>query len=142
MCSQRALRAVICLILIIGVSGCGRVPATNTIAVQAQRPDGQLSAILVKRELKVALSADEFFLILVPHKKNVDEAISESDIGDSAAFVATSADKVRLQWLNNDTLIVECNSCGLKPIDIEKKVDQVAQTRIAYRGFPRGTAYE
>jgi hypothetical protein len=84
----------------------------------------------------------EFFLIVIPSSQNPEEAINARHLGDSSALVATRSDKVRLRWQSNDALLVICDSCGLEPIDIEKKLDHVGSIKIIYQGFPEHTAFE
>jgi len=109
---------------------------------KAQSPDGTLSAILVDRYYHAALSSDEFFVIVISNGQDVVEAINARDIGDPAPLVATRAEKVRLRWQSNDTLLVICDSCGLEAIDINKKLDHVGSVKIIYQGFPEHTAYQ
>ena len=123
------------------LAGCKPAPMTNTLVDRAQSPDGKSSAILVDRYYHAARVSDGFFLIVIPSSQNVDEAVNAPDIGDSSALVATWASKVRLRWQSNDTLLVICDSCGLKPIDVSKKLDHIGTTKIVFVGFPEHTAY-
>jgi len=113
----------------------------NTVVAKAESPDGTLVAVLVDPYYQVARVADGFFLIVVPNGQDVNLAISARDIGDSSALVATWANKVQIRWQDNSTLLVICDSCGLRAIDISKKLDHIGPTRIIYQGFPKGTAY-
>lgn len=135
------LAARCCLFLLILLVGCRPAPTTNTVVARVQSPDGKTSAILVDRYYHIARVSDGFFLILVPRNQNASEAINARDIGNSSVLVATWASKVQLRWQSNDTLLVICNSCGLKPIDISKKSNNLGSVKIIYRGFPEHTAY-
>lgn len=123
------------------LTGCKPAPMTNTIVAQAQSSDGRFKAILVERYLRVARVSNGFFLIVTPADQNPAEAINVRDLGGSSALVATRADKVKLRWQNNNTLLVVCDSCGLQAIDISKKLDHIGNTKIVYQGFPEHTAY-
>jgi len=127
--------------LFAGLAGCKPVPVTNTVVDMAKSPDEKTSAILVDRYYHAARISDEFFLILIPSSQNIDEVVKARHIGDSSALVATWASKVRLHWQSNDTLLVTCDSCGLRPIDISKKLDHIGSFKIIYLGFPEHTAY-
>ncbi len=85
--------------------------------------------------------SDGFFLILVPSSQSASEAINARNIGNSAVLIATWASKVQLEWKDNNTLIVLCNSCGLKAIDISRKLDHRGNIKVVYEGFPEHTAY-
>lgn len=131
-----------CLALVAAMTGCASAPATNTVVASARSPDGSHLALLVDRYYHAALTSDGFFLIVVAGDRSVDEAINARNIGDSAALVATWANKVKLHWLSDKTLLVICNSCGLKPIDIVKRADHAGSTKILYQGFPKHTAFK
>jgi hypothetical protein len=79
-------------------------------------------------------------LIVIPSGQDANEAVNARHIGDSSALVAIWAGKVQLRWLSGDALLVVCDSCGLKPIDISKKLDHIGTIKIVYQGFPVGTA--
>lgn len=130
------------LLLIAALAVSCRAPQNNTIVAKAVSPDGKLRAVLVDRYIRAALSSDEFFLVVEDSQVNMKHSITDPDIGDRAALIATGAEKVGLQWQNIDTLAVICDACGLKAIDISKKLDHVGGTRLIYRGFPKGTAYD
>lgn len=138
---SRSSFMVLCLLLLTVLIGCKPAPMTNTIIAKVQSPDGKSYALLVDRYYQAARVADEFFLIVIPTSQNPNEAITARRIGDSSALVATSASKVQLRWQSNNTLFVICDSCGLKPIDVSKKLDHVGATKIVYQGFPEHTAY-
>jgi hypothetical protein len=129
------------LFLASALVSCKPAPMTNTVVAEATSPDGKSSALLVDRYYQAALAADEFFLIVIPRSQRTDQAINARHIGDRAALVATWASKVRLRWGSNDTLLVSCDSCGLKPIDISKRLDHIGSVKIVYQGFPEHTAY-
>jgi hypothetical protein len=129
------------LALFVTLIGCKPAPMTNIVIAQAQSPDRKSTAILVDRYVHAARVSDGFFLIVVPSHQNLTEAINAQNIGDSSALVATSANKVQLRWQNNGTLLVVCDSCGLRAIDISKKLDHIGSTKIVYQGFPEHTAY-
>jgi hypothetical protein len=135
------MRVVCCLLLLVFLVGCKPAPMTNTVIVKVQSPDGKSSAILVDRRYQTARMSDEFFLIVIPSSQDANEAVSARHIGDSSALVATWANKVELRWQSTDTLLVICDSCGLKPIDVSKKLDHLGSTKIVYQGFPEHTAY-
>lgn len=136
------LRMTLCCIFLPAVLiGCKAAPTTNTVVAKAQSPDGKTSALLVDRYYHTARVSDGFFLILVPSSQSATEAINARNIGGSAVLIATWASKVQLQWKDNHTLLVVCNSCGLKAIDISKKLDRLGPTTIVYQGFPVHTAY-
>ena len=120
--------------------GCSTAPVTNTVISKAKSPDGKTTAILVDRHYHIARSSDEFFLIVVQSPENTDSAIAVKNIGGRAALVATYASKLQLNWENNSILHAICKSCGMKPIDIEKKLDRLGAIRIVYEGFPAGLA--
>ena len=134
--------ACCCLVFSAVLLSCKPAPQTNTVVDKAQSPDSTLSAILVDRYYHAALSSDEFFVIVISNGQDVVEAINARDIGDPAPLVATRAEKVRLRWQSNDTLLVICDSCGLEAIDINKKLDHVGSVKIIYQGFPEHTAYQ
>ncbi len=136
-----AHRVCCCLGLLALLTSCTPAPMTNTVVTRADSPDGHLSALLVDRYYHAALVSDGFFLILVPRGRSIDSTISAKNIGDAAALVATWASKVRLSWRGNDTLTVLCDSCGLRAIDISKRLDLISGTRILYLRFPEHTAY-
>jgi hypothetical protein len=119
-----------------GLMGCRPAPMTNTVIAQAKSPDGKRNAILVDRYLHAARVSDGFFLIVIPDNQDLTEAINARNIGDSSALVATWADKVQLRWQDTSTLLVVCDSCGLRTIDVLKKLDHVGPTKIIYQGFP------
>jgi hypothetical protein len=96
--------------------------------------------MLVDRYYRTALSSDQFFLIVENQQYTIEYSITDPDIGDRAALVATNADKVKLQWQGNNTLVVVCDACGLEQINIEEKLDHIGNTRLIYRGFPSGKA--
>jgi len=130
-----------CLVSIIALLGCAPAPMKNTVLTKADSPDGKSSALLVDRYYHAARVADEFFLIVIPSNQDADQAINARHIGDSSALVASWASKIRLRWQSKDVLLVICDSCGLKPINISKKLDHIGSTKIVYEGFPRHTAY-
>jgi hypothetical protein len=130
----------ICLPLLVCLLGCKPAPMKNTVVVKAESPDRKSSAVLVDRYYQAARVPDEFFLIVIPSGQDANEAINTRHIGDSSALVAIWASKVQLRWQSADTLLVVCDSCGLKPIDISKKLDHVGSIKIVYQGFPAGTA--
>lgn len=121
--------------------GCKPAQMTNTVAAKASSPDGKSLALLVDRYYHAARISDEYFLIVIPASQNIDQAINPKDIGTSSALVATWASKVQFRWQGNSTLIVICDSCGLKAIDISKKLDHIGPVKIVYQGFPEHTAY-
>jgi hypothetical protein len=129
-----------CCLLLAFAMGCGAAPVTNTVVLRAKSPDGKATAILVDRAYHVARSSDEFFLIVVEFPGNADSAIAVRNIGGRAALVATYATKLQLNWENNSNLHVICKSCGLTPINIEKKLDRLGSIQIVYEGFPAGMA--
>lgn len=133
--------ALCCILLPVVLVGCKDAPTTNTIVAKAQSPNGKTSALLVDRYYHTARVSDGFFLILVPSSQSASEAINARNIGNSAVLIATWASKVQLQWKDNHTLLVVCNSCGLKAIDISRKLDHIGSTKIIYQGFPEHTAY-
>jgi hypothetical protein len=112
----------------------------NTVVMKTDSPDGKSSALLVDRSYQAARVPDEFFLIVIPSGQDANEAVNARHIGDSSALVAIWAGKVQLRWLSGDALLVVCDSCGLKPIDISKKLDHIGTIKIVYQGFPVGTA--
>jgi hypothetical protein len=79
---------------------------TNTVVVKAQNPDRKMTALLVHRSVKIALKADEYFLIVIPSNQQVKEAIADRNIDESSAFIAAWADKVQLRWRGNGTLLI------------------------------------
>ncbi len=129
------------LLVFATLAGCRQPPMTNTVVSQAQSPDGRSTALLVDRYLQAARVADGFFLIVIPAGQDAKEAVNARNIGDTAVLVATSAEKVHLRWRDANTLLVICDSCGLNPINIAKKLGQAGATRIIYQGFPEHTAY-
>lgn len=130
-----------CLIVLATLMSCKPAQMKNTVVAQAQSPGGKSSAVLVDRHYQAARVSDEFFLIVIPNGRDMDEAINVRRIGDSSALVATLANKVQLRWQDKDTLLVVCDSCGLQAIDISKKLDHIGPTKIVYQGFPEHTAY-
>lgn len=112
----------------------------NTVVMKTDSPDGKSSALLVDRHYQAARVPDEFFLVVIPSSQEANEAVNARHIGDLSALVAIWASNLQLRWLSGDTLLVVCDSCGLKPIDISKKVDRIGSVKIVYRGFPAGTA--
>lgn len=139
---QMMLRMALCCILLPAVLvSCKAAPTTTTIVAKAQSPDGKTSALLVDRYYYTARVSDGFFLILVPSSQSASEAINARNIGNSAVLIATWASKVQLEWKDNNTLIVLCNSCGLKAIDISRKLDHRGNIKVVYEGFPEHTAY-
>lgn len=132
-----------CFILLLTLTSCKSAPTTNTIVSKAQSPNGKLSAILVDRYYHNALTSDMFFLMVIPRGRNISEVLNASNrtIHNSSPLVANWASKVQLRWKDNDTLLVICDSCGLKAIDISKKLDHTGSTKIIYKGFPEHTAY-
>jgi hypothetical protein len=130
-----------CLALLATLISCKPFPTTNTVIVKAESPDGKLSALLVDRFYHAARISDGFFLIVISSTRNADEAVNAQNIGESAALVATRADKVQLRWQDNETLVAICDSCGLEAIDISKELDRIESTKIVYQGFPDRTAY-
>jgi hypothetical protein len=129
-----------CLLLPILLLACTPVQMKNTVVAKADSPDGKSSAVLVDRYYHAARVPDEFFLIVIPSNQDTNEAINARGIGNSSALVAIWASKIQLRWHGNDTLLVVCDSCDLKPIDISKKVDRIGTIKIVYQGFPAGTA--
>lgn len=129
-----------CLLLPILLLACTPAPMKNTVVTKADSPDGKSSAVLVDRYYHAARVPDEFFLIVIPSNQDANEAINARGIGDSSALVAIWASKVQLRWHGDDTLLVVCDSCGLKPVDISKKLDRIGTIKILYQGFPAGTA--
>jgi hypothetical protein len=116
-------------------SGC-RAATTNTVVARAVAPDGRRVAVLLDRYYHLARVSDEFFVIIVPDASGVDAAIKRPHIGDDAAFVATNAGKVRVQWVRRDTLVVTCEACGLQSIDVMKRVDHLGSVTVLHRGVP------
>lgn len=129
-----------CLLLPILLSGCTPAPMKNTVVTKADSPDGKSTAVLVDRYYYAARVPDEFFVIVIPSNQDANEAINARHIGNSSALVAIWASKIQLHWHGNDTLLVVCDSCGLKPIDISKKLDHIGSVKIIYQGFPAGIA--
>lgn len=129
-----------CFLLPIVLLGCTPAPMKNTVVTKANSPDGKLSAVLVDRYYHAARVPDEFFLIVIPTNRHASDAINARHIGDSSALVAIWASKIQLRWQRNDTVLVVCDSCGLKPIDISKKQDHIGTIKIVYQGFPAGIA--
>jgi hypothetical protein len=127
--------------LLVILIGCEPAPATNTIVASVQSPDKRVSALLVDRSFEAARISDGFFLIVIPASHNVTDAINANDINETAVLIATGAGTVQLRWQDDNTLLVVCDSCGIKPVDISKKLDHIGTTRIVYRGFPAHTAY-
>ena len=135
------LRLCFCLIFLVPLTGCEPAPMTNTVIAKAQSPDGKWRAILAYREIKVAMHNDEYFLTIIPSNQQVNEAITVYNLNEPSAFVATWAEsgwanKVQLRWQSNDTLLVICDSCGLTPEHVEKKLDHIGPTKIIYQGVP------
>lgn len=130
-----------CLVLVSVLVNCKRAQTTNTIVVRVTSPDGKFSALLVDRYYHAARVSDEFFLIVIPGDQNERQAVNARDIGDASALVTTRATKLQLRWQSNDTLLVICDWCGLKAIDISKKIDRIGSVKIIYQGFPEHTAY-
>jgi hypothetical protein len=124
------------LVLLAIVFGCRPFAVTNTVVSKATSPNAKVVAILVDRRYHNARSSDEFSLILVQGTQSANSAIAARHIGESAALVATYASKLQLSWENDSTLRVVCNSCGLRPIDIEKKLTHLNAINIRYEGFP------
>lgn len=138
---MNVLKRAISLVLTASILGCGTAAMTNTVVGHADNPDGQFSALLVERYYRSALNADEFFLVLVRKGQNPNEAINNKDIGNSSALVATNARQVMLKWEDSGTLLVICDSCGIKAIDVSKELDHYGAIKIVYQGFPAHTAY-
>ena len=128
------------LLLLVVLLGCKPAPMKNTVVMKTDSPDGKSSALLVDRSYQAARVPDEFFLIVIPSGQDANEAVNARHIGDSSALVAIWAGKVQLRWLSGDALLVVCDSCGLKPINISKKLDHIGTIKIVYQGFPVGTA--
>lgn len=76
-------------------------------------------------------------MIVIPANQNVEEAISVRRYWDSAPFVATRGNRVKIRWESNDSLLVICDSCGLETIDLVQKWDHVGPVKVFYQGFPR-----
>jgi hypothetical protein len=114
---------------------------TNTIVSQADNPNGQSSAVLVERYYHAALNANQFYLLIIAKGQDPSKALNDKDIGDSSALIATKARGVALKWQDSGTLLVICASCGIKAIDVSKKLDHLGSARIIYQGFPEHTAY-
>jgi hypothetical protein len=129
------------LIFSVFLMGCKTAPMTNTIVCRADNPNGKSSALLVERYYHAALNANQFYLLVVPKEQDLTKALNDNDIGDSSALVATKASRVVLRWEENGTLLVICDSCGIEAIDVSKKLDHLASTKIVYQGFPQHTAY-
>ena len=135
----RALARTACLSadIVVLLTGCFGGKVSSTIVQKAASPDGNSIALFIDRAYHIARASNEFVLIVVPHARDLDEAVADKAIGDSAAFVATYAGGVRLHWQGNDTLVVVCDSCGLRPLDIEKRLDRLGRLQIVYRGVPQ-----
>ena len=127
---------IVLLLPALCLMGCKPAQMTNTVVARAQSPDGKSAALLVDRSYKAARVPDEFFLIVIASDEKPEEAIAEKHLGDSAALVATWANKVRLRWQANDVLVAACESCGLEAINISKEEDHVGTTKVLYEGFP------
>jgi hypothetical protein len=129
-------------LLFAALVGCRPAPQTNTIIDKAESPDGTSLAILVDRSYHMARVSDEYFLIVIPASRDVNEAIRTAHIGDSAALVATWASQLRLRWQSDDVLVVVCKSCGLEAIDVIKKLDHIGSVKVIYEGLPEHTAFD
>lgn len=130
-------------LLLMTLPGCKttHAPMKNTIINRIDSPDRKLSALLVERHYKAALSNDQFYLLILSDGQDANKAINNNDIADSSALVATLAGKVQLHWQDKNTLFVICGNCGLEAVDISKKLDRIGSIKIVYKGFPEHTAY-
>lgn len=147
MCRTRARNisrflAIAVLFLMATAIGCKTAPMTNTVVCRADSPSGGSSALLVERYVHAALSSNQFYLLVLSKNQDISKAVNDKDIGDSSPLVATLAGKVQLLWQSDNRLLVICDSCGLKAIDISKKLDHIGSVNINYRGFPEHTAYK
>ena len=131
----------LCVVLLTVLTSCKYAPTTNTVVSKALSPDGRVLALLVDRYYHAARISDGFFLVVIPTAQDINDVINARHIEDSSVLVATWASNVQLHWQSNDTLVVVCASCGIKAIDISKKLDHIGTTRIVYQGFPEHTAY-
>ena len=137
----RRMTVTCCSVVLFTLLMSCRAPVTSTVVQRAESPDGKLFAILVDRYYHTARVSDEFFLVVIPSNQNADETVNARHIDDSSALIATWANKVQLHWQSDDTLFVICDSCGLRPIDISRKLDHIGSIKIVYQGFPEHTAY-
>ncbi len=120
-------------------AGC-KSPPTDTVIDKAVSADGRYVAVLSERDVHAALTANVFYLIVIPARQDFNETIRANDNWDKAPLIATWAKAVRLRWRDDRTLLVVCDSCGLRPIDIIAKRDRDGPVTILYQGFPEHTA--
>jgi hypothetical protein len=118
------------------ITGCDS--ADYTVIKSVKSPDGNSSALLVRRRGHDSLSSDVYYVILT--SGNTKTANLSKSTRNDAILVATHGQGLGIQWSGNNTLNIVCADCGIRPIDIMEKKGSEGGFRIVYVGFANGTA--
>jgi hypothetical protein len=118
------------------VTGCDS--ADYVVAKSVKSPDGALSVLLVRRRGHDSLSSDVYYVILANSKSQTPNLSKATH--DEPILVATHGQDLGVQWSGVNALNIVCVDCGIRPIDIMEKKGSQGSVRIAYVGFPNGTA--
>jgi hypothetical protein len=102
---------------------------------EAKSPDGQQSALLVRRRGHDSLSADVYFVILSRDAKGLTPNLPKA-VHDKPVLAVTNGEDLRLQWSGKDALTISCNKCGMRSIDINEKRDRDGSVVVTYEGLP------
>jgi hypothetical protein len=124
--------------LMSGFLAIGCDSADYMVIRSAKSPDGNLSALLVRRRGHDSLSSDVYYVVLTNGKgenPNLAKATHDKPI-----LVATHGQDLELQWSGMNTLSIACADCGIRPIDVMEKKGSADSVSIKYVGFPNGTA--
>ncbi len=98
------------------------------------------SALLVRHVSRAALSSDTY-KVAVAAGRPPTAAAAVARLADTAfVLYATRAGTVELRWASDTALTVVCAGCGLEAVDVMERRDRLGPVRVAYEGFPRGTA--
>ena len=118
--------------------GC-RENADYTVLSSVKSPKSALSAMLVRRRSHEALTSDVYYVLVVDEGYNLSD-LAKTAHSDDPVLVATSAETVRIRWVDDIHIELICDQCGITKIDVMEKKEKLKSIEIAYKGFPQGTA--
>lgn len=120
---------VYCAMIFVGCDS-----ADYTILKNVASPDNSFSAQLVRRRGHDSLSNDVYYVLLT--KGDQPAPSLRRAIHDNPVLVATRAQDVVLKWSGPHTVVLVCESCGIKKIDVIERKEKWNSISVAYVGFP------
>jgi hypothetical protein len=121
--------------LISGIATIGCDSADYSAVSIAKAPDGNLSALLVQRRGHDSLSSDVYYVILADSRREMPNLSRATH--DHPILVTTHGQNLGIQWLGTNALRITCAGCGINPVDIMEKRENVDSVSVTYFGFPK-----